>query len=364
MQSLDPTYLKHSYTTNVVPLREMGGLAPLAHEPCIGDLVVVEVLRLGQHNKLENRDGAIINLFPGDQFIGAFGNRYATDQYEGYVPKHLVEECDMLSVGGVLGEVASKHTVMNTPTRVRVLGAVCDRDGRPLSLNTFGLAPRVREGGAEVILIIGASMNSGKTTTAGMVARALRLAGKRVAAAKATGTAAGKDGRFIASCGAFPVFDFVDAGYPSTYMLSLDELLAIYRTLLAHLSATKPDYIVVEVADGIFQRETRMLLDLAAFVETVDHIFFAANDSLSAECGVRWLRERRLPVRATSGVVTQSQLAMLESEIATGLPCLSNERMVAGEVVELLRNVPRAQVGSMVAQASGQLRQQTERHVA
>jgi len=262
-----------------------------------------------------------------------------TNQYEGYVPQQVVDECDMLSVGGVFGEVASRHSVMGMPTRLRILGAVCDQHGRPLSQRAFGLPLRSRfneEGQAEVILVIGASMNAGKTTTAGMLARALAQAGRRVSAAKLTGTAAGKDGRFIASCGADPVLDFTDAGYPSTYMLGLDELLLVHRTLLAHLRATQPDYIIVEVADGIFQRETRMLLESAAFCASVDHLFFAANDSLSAECGVRWLRGYGLPLRATAGMLTRSVVVMREAEEATGVPCLSTDRMLSGEVIEIL----------------------------
>ena len=82
---------------------------------------------------------------------------------------------------------------------------------------------------AEVILVVGSAMNSGKTTTAGTLARALSRANFSVAAGKITGTAAGKDARFFEACGARPVLDFTSAGYPSTYMLGLEELLGIYQ---------------------------------------------------------------------------------------------------------------------------------------
>lgn len=353
----DYTSVKHSFTTHRVPLSAMVGLAPINHKPQIGQLVVAEVLSLGQHIRIENRSGAVVNIFPGDQIVGAFGNRYATDQFEGYVPQQQVEECDMLSVGGVIGEVVSKHHVMNVPTRMRILGQVCDERGQPLSQQMFGLSPRSassqRSAGhcSEVILVVGASMNSGKTTTVGMLARALTRAGLRVAAAKVTGTAAGKDGRFFASCGANPVLDFTDAGYPSTYMLNFEELVNIYDTLLSHLRATQPDYILVEIADGIFQRETRMLLESEAFRRRVDHVLFAANDSLSAECGVRYLHELELPLRFTSGALTQSQLSIREAEEVTDVPCLSSDRMMAGEVVELLDLARDQHIGRSMAQS-------------
>jgi hypothetical protein len=311
----------------------MSGMKPMMQTPHIGDLVVAEVLSLGKHVAIEDRSGITTNIFPGDRIIGAFGNRYATDQYEGYVPTGLTNECDLLSVGGVCGEVVSAHTSMSKPNRLKILGMVCDDEGRSLNTRSFGLRERNVIGSAEIILVVGASMNSGKTTTVGTLARALSRGGYRVAAAKVTGTAAGKDGRFFASCGAWPVVDFTDAGYPATYMLGLDELMSIYRTLIGHLQATSPDYILVEIADGIFQRETRMMLESTAFRAGVDHVFFSANDSLSAECGVRNMRAYNLPLRAVTGVFTQSPLALREAEEATNMPCLTINQLVDGGAV-------------------------------
>jgi hypothetical protein len=201
-------------------------------------------------------------------------------------------------------------------------------------------------------------MNAGKTTTVGTLARALKQGGFRVAAAKITGTAAGKDGRFFTSCGARPVLDFTFAGYPSTYMLSLEELLTIHRTLVGHLRETEPDYILVEVADGIFQRETKMLLECAEFRDDVEHTFFAANDSLSAACGARHLKEYGLPLRAIAGAFTQSTLAMREAEETTGIRCLNLEQMLSGGVLEAMgivsRETPRISI-SMVPTVSASL---------
>lgn len=328
-----------------MPLEEMVGVASVSGAaPRMGDLMLAEVLSIGKNKTLEDRKGRSMYLFPGDKVVGAFGNRYATDQYEGYVPQGPVEVCDMLSVGCLMGEVASRHDSMAAPTRLRLLGQVSDREGRPINqLGYNRLASDSPESdqangkrSAEIIVVIGSSMNSGKTTTAGTIARSLRRAGYRVAAAKVTGTAAGKDGRFYESCGAWPVLDFTSVGYPSTYMTTEEELLWIHRTLLRGLRAAGPDYVVVEVADGIFQRETRMLLDSQEFRETVDHLFFAASDSLSAECGVRLVREYDLPLRATAGSVTQSVLASREAEEAAGIPCLSIDRIMDGTLKDLL----------------------------
>lgn len=337
MELFDDPTVKHGFATRAVPPAEMAGVVPMSRAPRIGDMVMAEVLSIGKNKTLEARNGVTMYLFEGDRIVGAFGHRYATDQYEGYVPEGPVEKCDLLSVGGVCGEVVSRHTAMGEPTKLRVLGMVGDQDGRPINQRGFGLPPRGNGGGdAEVILVIGSSMNAGKTTTVGTLTRALSRAGFSVAAGKVTGTAAGKDGRFFASCGARPALDFTTVGYPSTYMVGLDELLTIYRDLLAHLRAADTDYIILEVADGIFQRETRMLLESAEFRDGADHVFFAAGDSLSAESGVRFVQDYGLPLRATAGTVTQSVLATRETEEATGLPCLSVKRIMDGTLMEML----------------------------
>jgi hypothetical protein len=343
MQLIDNPNIKYSFTTRAIPLEEMARVTPMYAPPRIGDLVLAEVLELGRNTRIEVRTGVTMSMFPGDHIVCAFGNRYATDQYEGYVPTRPVETCDLLSMGGACGEVVSQHASMLVdPTRLRIVGLVSDKHELPINQRAFGLPPHDVDGhlessAAEVILVVGSAMNSGKTTTAGTLARALSRANFGVAAGKITGTAAGRDGRFYEACGARPVLDFTSAGYPSTYMLGLEELLGVYESILGNLRAANPDYIILEIADGIFQRETRMLLESAEFRRSADHVFFAASDSLSAESGVRSIREYGLPLRATAGSVTQSPLASREVEEAVGMPCLSMERIMDGTLKEVLR---------------------------
>jgi hypothetical protein len=339
MELLDHQVLKHSFTTRAIPPDRMVGLTSLVSPPQIGDLLVAEVLNIGKNTTVENQQGVALHLFPGDRIVGAFGNRYATDQYEGYVPAQPVDECALLSMGGVCGELASKHSAVAGPTRLRVLGAVCDGGGQPLNQRNFALPPRLPKADCgQVVVVVGASMNAGKTTTVGTLVRGLSAGGGRVAATKITGTAASKDLRFFEACGARPVLDFTAAGYPSTYLLSYDELMQIYTTLLGHLQDAEPDYIVIEIADGIFQRETRMLLESAEFRQTIDHLFFAASGSLSAESGGRYLEKYSLPLRAITGTITQSPLAMREATAVTGVSCLTIEQIVNGGVFTVLES--------------------------
>jgi hypothetical protein len=134
MLLIDNPIIKYAFTTRAVPLEEMASVVPMYAPPRTGDLLLAEVQDLGRHYRMEVRTGVTMHLFPGDHIVGAFGNRYATDQYEGYLPTQPVEGCHLLSVGGVCGEVASQHSSMVVdPTRLHILGLVSDKDDRPIN---------------------------------------------------------------------------------------------------------------------------------------------------------------------------------------------------------------------------------------
>jgi len=121
--------------------------------------------------------------------------------------------------------------------------------------------------------------------------------------------------------GACVALDFVDGGYPSTYLCSLTELLALHHRLVSHAASRGADWVVVEIADGLLQRETSQLLQSAAFRETVDAWVFATNDALGAVGGLSVLRTWGITPAAISGILTASPLAMREAQAATGVPC-------------------------------------------
>ena len=154
----------------------------------------------------------------------------------------------------------------------------------------------------------------------------------KVSAAKFTGTGAGSDYRTLVDAGADPVYDFIDAGYVSTYRVRREALLDIAMTLGSEMSATRPDVIIIEVADGLLQRETARLFSTQAFTDWVDGVIFAANDALGALSGVSWLTARQLPVFAITGVLTSSPLAQREAEDICGLPVYHTEALARPSV--------------------------------
>lgn len=77
---------KWSYVTRRVSERENATLGGFVRQPRLGDLVVTKVTSVGEHDCLEDVHGRRARLYPGDIVVGACGNRYATDFYEGYLP--------------------------------------------------------------------------------------------------------------------------------------------------------------------------------------------------------------------------------------------------------------------------------------
>jgi MinD-like ATPase involved in chromosome partitioning or flagellar assembly len=149
--------------------------------------------------------------------------------------------------------------------------------------------------------------------------------------------------------GASIVLDFGDAGMPSTYLASAEEVEDVFVALTRHLYRSGVDVVVLEVADGIFQRETAMLLDSPRFARVVDGIVFAAGDAMGSAAGIQWLQGRGLPVVAASGLLTASPLAIREARAAHGLPVLDLDDLSSPGIAEVLQVRDAAEAGQAVA---------------
>jgi hypothetical protein len=319
--------VKYSYTARSAFRQPLGGLLVGDLEPEAGDLVLARVEELGQHKRLELRTGRRAFLFPGDEIVVSYGNRYAPDQFEAELPGDL-SPCDLVAAGGVASLMRSCHTRMCEPTKIRPLGLLVEPDGSRLNLSKWALppAPQVPER-PFTLAVVGSSMNSGKTTTAAHLVRGLVRAGSRVGAAKVTGTGAGGDVWCLCDSGADPVLDFTSMGLPSTYRVGGDIVEWCFESLQDHLAAASVDAIVLEVADGLCQEETALLLRSSAFGDRVDGVVFAAQDALGAAAAVRQLDELGLPLIAISGVITSSPLASREAAAACRVPILETAQL-------------------------------------
>ena len=310
------------------------------YTPKQGDVAIFEVLSLGKHYTLQSESKRMMTIVEGDLIMAAFANRYATEQFEGYVPEKPTEILDILGGGGVVGILTSKHAAFKhiPTTRIKLIGYAVDSDGT--IINTIHRASKevIFNGqvphNAKVILSIGSSMDSGKTTSAAYLARGLKTTGKNVAFIKLTGTCHTKDMDLAYDCGADVAVDFTDAGFPSTYMCEKQELLNLYQTLLQKLAASKPDYIVMEIADGLLQRETEFLLRDKSFMNTIYNVIFSCGDSLAVFFGLDFLSKLDVRPAAISGVFTMSPLLIQEVKDRCDIPVLTIEELMSGEAIE------------------------------
>lgn len=312
------TAAKRAFTTRNVDLAAATRLVRSGWRPEPGDLILARVIRLGQHRRLENIHGRRGDLYVGDEIIVAFGNRYAPDQFEAYVPQSL-EPCHLVAGGGVAALAVNRHAAVKAPTDIEVIGVLVGENGRALNLRDFATVQPASDRPPLVIAVVGSSMNAGKTTTVAGLVHGLTRAGFRVGAAKLTGTGSGGDLWTMRDAGAELAVDFTDAGHASTFGVADHNLGAITCALLARLAQEQVDVGIVEIADGLLQSETASLVEQATAQGWVDGFVFAAADAMGAAFGCRWLQDRGIVPLAVSGLVSASPLAARETRSATGL---------------------------------------------
>lgn len=311
---------KRAFTTRRVNFDDCARLIRSNVTPRTGDLVLARVASVGQHGRIENIHGRRGALFVGDEIVVAYGNRYAPDQFEAYVPTDM-SSCHLVAGGGVAAMMKTRHSAMKMPTVIEPVGLIADADSLPINLSRYALPshPLKKRNRPYTIAVAGSSMNAGKTTTVASIVRGLTLAGLKVGTAKLTGTGSGGDLWSMIDSGAATAIDFTDAGHASTFGLSGIALSLISERLLGALSDDGVDVAVVEIADGLFQKETANLLEIAKDNGWFDTVIFAAGDAMGATFGVNWLIERGHNVTSISGLVSASPLASREAEIATGM---------------------------------------------
>ena len=347
--------IRVSYALHRVPEASFACLLPYSEFPEPGDIVLACVEKIGKNANLELTGGRRCSMHEGDLIAVVFGNRYATKQFEGHA-RVDGDRCDLLSMGGLCGLVESKHASVSEPTKLRLVGALGDSSGLPLKLHQFSLPPlpALGEQQPRVVVVCGTSMDSGKTHTVMSTIIGLRRHGHAVAAIKLTGTATGSDRWSMLDAGALVVLDFIDGGLPSTYLCKLDELLDLYKLLLAHASSHSVDCVVVEIADGLLQSETAALLQTASFTTNIHSWILAAGDPLGAFGGTSMLRKWGIEPIAISGLVSMSALGIREVHAATQLPCLTAHELQGGYLNETLLGV-RSPVGAYIQQPKHEL---------
>ncbi len=211
-----------------------------------GDYVVGRVLpdsplRL----PFELSSGRLVEVGAGDRVVGALGTRAATLEVVGdwrAVGDDGVLEA--LTPAGLMGRATSQSDVVPPLVRLAYEGHLTI-DGEIVRMDDFVPGGAPQPFALPVVLIVGSSMSAGKTTTGRAIVRMLRASGRRVVAAKLTGAARYRDVLSLGDAGADWIFDFVDAGLPSS-VCPANEFRPRLRGLLGRVAATGADVAVFE----------------------------------------------------------------------------------------------------------------------
>jgi len=210
-----------------------------------GDYVIAEVY--GTRSRLyavEACDGEMVQVHPGDQVIGAFGHRAATLEGVGSYLDVNKGEMHALTSAGLLGSFTSYATLLPEPMSLKYRGHIV-RNGKKITMRSFAIQSKDTGYSVPTIMIIGTSMSAGKTITGRRACEILSSAGLTVFGTKLTGAGRYRDIASFKRAGASEIYDFVDAGLPTTFVRETKFRTAI-RPLLCHIEKSHPDFVVVE----------------------------------------------------------------------------------------------------------------------
>lgn len=320
-----PAHAKWAFSTRRVARTDITAMDDDFAAARPGDLILARVDRISQHRRVQLTTGRPSDLFPGDMIVLACGARYAPDQFEG-VAEIAPEGADLLAGGGCIGRMRARNERIKPATRLIPVGRLLRSDGQPANLQDYALpAPPQSRAHPPVIAVLGSAMNSGKTLATARLALGMRRAGWRCGAIKATGTGAFGDFNEYTDTGAHFVADFTDAGMVTTYREPLERVQAGIETLLGAAGEAGCDIVVMEVADGLLQRETAALIADPWFAQRISGLVFACGDAIAATGGGELLARQGLRPDVLTGVLSCSPMATQEAEAETGIRVLRKD---------------------------------------
>ena len=233
-----------------------------------GDYVFARVTKRPNPGvRVENPQGRRVELMEGETIVGALGTRRATRELVGSW-RDVGDDglLNILTGGGVLGRVTSASPFSKSPVEVEYEGHVVVDDDIA-RMREYGLTATSTPSEVPVVLVLGTSMSAGKTMTGRVITRVLVENGYDVAACKLTGAGTYGDVLSMEVAGADPIYDFVDAGLPTT-VVPEDTFREAVRPVFDRLQES--DVIVAEVgASPLEPYNGEAVVDMLA-----DHVAF------------------------------------------------------------------------------------------
>jgi hypothetical protein len=234
--------------TRIADLEEGFTYEPLLRDQWAnGDYVIGEVVDIaGSSCRAELPNGRMMELMKGDVVIGALGVRHATLEATGtWEEVSNNGRIHLLTGAGLLGKMTSRSIFVTPLIELRYKGHVMV-NGQTKNMSDYAAEASDLDFNIPVILMVGTSMSSGKTTSARIIVRQLKQMGLQVAGAKFTGAGRYRDILSMKDAGADYVVDFVDVGLPSS-ICPKAEYKKVVKKMVNLLAQSKVDVAVVEI---------------------------------------------------------------------------------------------------------------------
>lgn len=212
-----------------------------------GDYAVGRITDPGSDRmQIELINGRMRSCMREDLVVGALGDRYATLEATG--SWRDVEEdgrMHLLTGAGLFGKCTSKSVHLDNLVEIEYLGHVV-RDGVVCKMDDFVKDVPYTKFNMPVILLVGTSMSAGKTTVARIIVNLLKRSGLNIVAGKLTGASRYRDTLSLKDVGAGHIFDFVDAGLPSS-IYPREKFRRKLVGLLSRINQAGADVAVIEL---------------------------------------------------------------------------------------------------------------------
>lgn len=296
------------------------------HEGKVGDVVFFSLKEVeNTHTKLiRGPDDEAYEPKEGECYLSCLTRRYAPMTVIAEPPgrPRKGDILDVISRGGALSVMVDSKPGLK-PTKAEFLGFVTHK-GKKLNIMDFSLPVLDVKKVPRVIYSVGVIEGCGKTTTNKAITEGLTKKGYKVCVGKVTGQGNPHDVMLSKYAGAVKVHGVVDAGTPSTVGNSTEELENVFMRVFSSLAAEDPDFLLIEMGNGLTQREVSMMLKSKPCKRFRGQYVLSCQDPPGAYGGVRLLREKHgITPFLISGKGTATGGSRKEIEDFTGIRAYS-----------------------------------------
>jgi hypothetical protein len=301
-------------------------LAAPGVEGCVG---VFEFPRDAAPIVVEAVSGRSMAITPEDCFLATPGYRESVRWVVGGVPEGgLVpgEDYSFLSESGVMGELIGPSPVPQGLGRATYLGAVLGADGNLLRLKDFTVraAPGATDVGAPVYLVLGTSVEVGKTTAGITLLRTLRSKGHQdVLVLKATGTTSVTEASAYLDFGAARVFDCIDFGVATTFPCGRADAPEIFGQALDLCLSLPADAVLIECGGDVVGTSVPEFLQCLRPRRSKLTTILAAFDPFGALGAKHVLKEMDMTVDLITGPCTDTPTSQQRTQTLCEIPARS-----------------------------------------